>query len=115
MKFKMVITALMLALALPAAALFTTISAAYEVALNEIRLPQNPVGTIAYKKCSTCPYETKRVDAATIWEVNGRALPLQQFKRAIEGVAEPQKKTIQVLHQLEEDRVKKVWILLQAD
>lgn len=113
MKHKIVITAIMLALALPAAAQFTTISAAYEVSLSDIRLPQNPVGTIAYKKCSTCPYETKRVDTTTVWELNGRALPLEQFKRAIEGVADPNGETIQVLHQLKEDRIKKVWILLQ--
>lgn len=113
MKHKMLITALFLALALPAAAQFRTIAEAYEIALSDVRLPQSEVGTIAYKKCSACPYQTKRVDASTVWEINGKAMPLEKFRRTVGNVAEPREATIQVLHHLEEDRITKVWILLR--
>lgn len=113
MKVKIILTALFMALALPAAAQFRTVAAAYEVALSDIRLPRSTAGTIAYKKCSECPYETRRVDASTVWEVDGQALPLEKFRQAVSGVADPRQETVQVLHHLEENRITKVWILLR--
>ena len=113
MKLKIIVAALMLGLALPAAAQFTTISAAYEIALSDIRLPQRDGGTVAYKKCAECAYETKRVDASTVWEINGKSMSLQAFRKALRNVENPDRETIQVLHHLESDRVTKVWILLR--
>jgi hypothetical protein len=113
MKLKIIVTALVLSLALPAAAQFTTISEAYEIALSDIRLPQRNTGTVAFKKCADCRYETKRVDASTVWEINGQSMSLEAFRKALRNVDNPEDETIQVLHHLESDRVKKVWILLK--
>ncbi|HSG57898.1 MAG TPA: hypothetical protein VLA06_00055 [Woeseiaceae bacterium] len=113
MKLKIIVTALVLSLALPAAAQFKTIAAAYEIALSDIRLPQRNAGTIAYRKCAECSYETKRVDESTVWEINGKSMSLDDFRKALRDVADPDDETIQVLHHLESDRVTKVWILLR--
>jgi hypothetical protein len=64
MKFKVLIAAIILALALPAAAQFRTVSKAHEVRLSDLRLPQSDGGTVAYKPCDECPYETKRQEHA---------------------------------------------------
>lgn len=111
MKLKIILTAFLIALALPAAAQLRTISEAYEVALSDIRLPQRAAGTIGFKKCADCAYETKRVTESTVWEINGQSMTLNKF-RAKTAELKGRKVAVQVLHHLESDRVKKVWILI---
>ena len=113
MKIKMIITALLLCLAVPAAAQFKTISEAYEVRISDVRSPQNDVGTIAFKKCVECDYETKRVNRATVWEFNGERMSLEKFRRALATVDRSDNFPVQVLHHLESDQVTKVWIRVQ--
>lgn len=112
MKLKIVVTALVLSLALPAAAQFRTISEAYEVALSDIRLPQRSVGTIAYKKCAECTYETKRVNTSTVWEINGQSMAFEKFRSKTAAVDNRDRIAVTVLHHLETDRVKKVSVLI---
>ena len=112
MKLKVLITVMMLGLAMPAVADFETIAEAYEVALSEIRLPRTETGTIAFKPCSTCDVTTKRVDAQTRWLINGEAVPLREFREALEEVADPAKEAVSVLHHLERDRVTAVSVYL---
>ena len=112
MNIKMIVTALLLSLSLTAAAQFKTIAEAYEVALSDIRLPQNEAGTIAYKTCADCPYETKRVNAATVWEFNGKAMSLKKFRHNVETLDRSSKIAVQVLHHLELNQVTKFWILV---
>ena len=112
MKFKMFVTALMLGLALPAAADFVTIVEGYEVSMSNVRLPQSESGTIAFKKCSDCLYETKRVTAETIWEINGEATTLEKFRLRLSTVDKKKSRTVTVGHHLERDVIVKVttWI-----
>lgn len=112
MKIKMIVTALLLSLSITAAAQLKTIAEAYEVALSDVRLPQSEGGTIAFKPCSDCPYETKRVTAATIWEFNGKAMSLEKFRRNFAALDRSAGMPIQVLHHLELNQVTKVWILV---
>jgi hypothetical protein len=110
MKIKMMITALLLSLSLTASAQFKTISEAYEVSLNDIRLPQSEAGTIAFKKCSECDYETRRISRTMIWEFNGERMSLEKFRRALATVDRSENIPVQVLHHLESNQVTKVWI-----
>jgi len=73
MKTKLLIAIAMMGLALPVAADFTTVQVAYEVALSEVRLPRNEKGTIAFKECDDCEYQTKRVSADVRYRVDGRS------------------------------------------
>ena len=112
MKIKMIITALVLCLALPAAAEFTTIQEAYEVELSTVRLPQSESGTIAFKTCHECPYQTKRLSSDASWEINGKATTLKKFKLRVSTLTDPSDQIITVLHHLEKDVVTRVsiWI-----
>lgn len=112
MKLRLFITAMMLGLAMPAAADYVTIEEAYEARLSEIRLPRTETGTIAFKPCSTCEVATKRVDAQTRWLINGEAVPLREFREALEEVADPAKEAVTVLHHLDKDRVTAVSVYL---
>lgn len=108
MKFKVLIAAIILALALPAAAQFRTISKAHEVRLSDLRLPRNEGGTVAYKPCDTCPYETKRVSSDAQWVLDGKSMPLDKFRRALISITDRRYTAVTVLHHLESDRVTRV-------
>ncbi|MDJ0812389.1 MAG: hypothetical protein QNJ23_01570 [Woeseiaceae bacterium] len=112
MKIKMIITALLLSLSLTAAAQFKTIAEAYEVRISDVRLPQSEVGTIGFKECDDCDYQTRRVSEGTVYEFNGQRMSLEKFRRALAGVDRSQNIPVQVLHHLESNQVTKVWILI---
>ncbi len=112
MNLKLLIAALMLGLALPATADFVTIEQAYEVALSDIRLPQSDSGTIAFKECETCNFQTKRVDADTRWLINNRAVSLQKFREAVNRVTDRNSEPVSILHHLESNRVTAVSVYL---
>ena len=113
MKIKTLITAIVLLLAMPVAAQFTTTQLAHEVALNELRLPSHPSGTIGFKSCSECGYQTKRVSENTQYELNGERVKLDEFRDAVSHVRKRSEETVIVLHHLKEDVVIKVSIYLR--
>ena len=108
MKFKVLIAAIILGLALPVAAQFRTIAEAYEVRLSDLRLPQSEGGTVAYKPCDECSYQTKRVNDDTQWILDGKSLPLEKFRRSLISVTDRANTPVTVLHHLESDRVTRV-------
>jgi hypothetical protein len=108
MKFKVLIAALSLALALPVAAQFRTIAEAHEAWLSELRLPQSEAGTIGFKPCDDCAYLVKRVNSNTEWVFDGRSMSLEKFRRVVTTVADRKNTPVTVLHHLESDRVTRV-------
>ena len=109
MKLRLTIAALLLTLALPATADFTTIVEGYEVKIANVRLPQTQSGTIAYKRCASCPYETKRVAADVSWEFNGKRLRLERFREQLAAIAD-RNWVIAVGHHLERDEIVRVTV-----
>lgn len=112
MKFRIIITALTLSLALPAAADFRTIVEGYEVSLPSVRLPQSESGTIAFKKCAECPYQTLRLAADAEWVINGEATTLEKFRSRMSELDDRANRIITVGHHLEKNVVVRVttWI-----
>ena len=110
MKIKTIVAAFLLSLCISAAAQFQTVAEAYEVALNDIRLPQNEVGTIAFKQCGECSYETRRVNRDTIWEFNGDRMSLEKFRRNFASIDRSQNIPVQILYHLELNQVTRVWV-----
>ena len=108
MKITVLIAAIILGLALPVAAQFKTIQEAYEVQLSDLRLPQNDVGTVAFKTCRECPYQVKRVTGATEWVLDGNSMPLAKFRLGVMRLSERDNTAVTVLHHLENDRVTRV-------
>ena len=108
MKFKVLITAIILGLALPATAEFVQIQKAHEVQLSDLRLPQNEVGTVAFKPCGDCPYMVKRVNGNTQWVLDGKSMRLEKFRLGVMQLTTRDNTAVTVLHHLENDRVTKV-------
>jgi len=112
MNIKILITTLLLSLALPATAEFTTVQEAYEVSLSDLRLPRNEHGTIAFKTCATCDFMTKRVNADTLYRINGKSVKLDRFRAALAEVEDKRSEAITVLHHLERNQVTAVSVYL---
>ena len=112
MKFKVLISALLLSMALPVSADMVVIEEAYETALSEIRLPRNDAGTLAFKECDSCDYRTIRVTEATQYRLNGKSVSLGKFRFAIAKVDDRDEVAVTVLHHLKKNQVTKVSVNL---
>lgn len=105
MKIRVILLALAICLSLPAAANFEIVSKAHEVSLADLRLPGSTAGTLTFKPCRDCDYQTVRVTAATRYEVNRQSVDLEAFRSQLSNIRDRREKTITVLHHLESDTI----------
>ena len=112
MKTKVLVTALFLAFSNFAIAESSTGHQAYEVALSSIRMPRTVTGTIAFRECEDCEIHTVRVSADTQWKLDGRAVPLQKFKQAMERVEDRKTKAVAIFRHVDSDRITAVSVYL---
>jgi len=105
MRIKIIITAIALCMALPAAAQFKTISAAYEVALKGFQAPTHASGGVVFRPCSQCELTRLRVTDRTRYAVNGETVRLEDFRRTIENAPEPDAVSVTVRHHLESNTI----------
>lgn len=108
MRFAVFLATVTVALSLPSMAQFRTIAEAYEVRLSDLRLPQSESGTVAYKTCDACAYESKLVSSDVQWILGGRSLPFDEFRYNLAAVTDPENTPTMILHHLESDRVTRV-------
>jgi hypothetical protein len=97
---------------LSAAAEFETVTRAYEIALDEFRVPATANSALSFKQCSSCDVETIRVTNRTQYIVNAERIELLEFKKAISRVRNREDKGIIVKHHLESDTIVSVSISL---
>jgi hypothetical protein len=108
---RMLFIAALAALSVPAAADLVVVSKAHEVSLENIRLPGSTNGTLSFKPCETCDYQTVRVTAATRYEANEQSFDLEAFRKELEGIRNPREETATVLHHLKSDTIVAVQII----
>jgi len=94
-----------LVLSLPAAAEFTTVAEAYEIALSDFRVPATPSSGIIFKRCADCDMETVRVTPDTRYIVNNRSVTLKDFRKQVFQIRDRAAETIIVKHHLESDTI----------
>ncbi len=111
--FKTILIGMIVFGSVPAAAEFTTVAPAYEISLEEFRLPTSPNSTLSFKRCATCDIQTVRVTNHTQYVLNKEQTKLSDFRRAIARVRDRSNKTIIVKHHLESDTVISVSISLR--
>ena len=111
MKTRVLIAAMALSLALPAAAQIRTIAESYELTLSNLRLPQSESGTLSFRFCASCPLKTTRVSADTQWLVNGRRVTLADFRLEVARLPNHEQVDATVQQHLKNDRITKVSIL----
>ena len=77
--YRKLLILVLLGLSLSAAADLTTITAAYEVAVSDLRLPGSENGTLTFRRCPSCEAQTLRVTGKTRYVVNDLGVVLAEF------------------------------------
>ena len=112
MKIRLLIAGVLLCVALPTSADFTIVQEAYEIALSDLQLPRDEFGTIAFKECEFCDYVSVRVGTDTRYTLNGKAMPLKEFREALSFVADRDDQPVTVLRHVERNQVTAVFVKL---
>ena len=110
MKITQLVSAIVLvvALAVPAAAEFRTVSRAYELSLSDVTVPPTLNSRISFKKCSDCEIQAVRVTPETRYSVNGRNVRFERFKSLVSKFPRDRNVPVSVMHHLESDTVVEV-------
>lgn len=108
MHVRKLLVLVLLGLCLSAAADFRTITEAYEVDLNDLRLPGSEYGTLTFKPCSDCELRTLRVTANTRYLINDRDYTLAEFAEQLKRIRNRTDHSVVVLHHLESNTIKAI-------
>ncbi len=112
MKIRHFLSAALLSVSLPAAADFTTVAEAYELALSNVRVPATPSSGIIFRKCDDCELETIRVTPGTQYLVNRKPVTLKEFREHVFRVRDRVGTTVIVKHDFASDTVVTVSVIL---
>ena len=105
MKTRILVAALALCLALPAAAQFKVTARAYESSLDGFSAPDSANGGVVFRPCAQCPLKRLPVNADTIYKVKGERVLLEAFREAIDSAPESDNVSVTVKHHLESNTI----------
>ena len=88
------------------------IAQAYELYLNNFRVPATTNGSAAFKECGDCDRMLVRVTANTRYVINGKAVRLEDFRKTLMALNDRDEVPVIVLHHLESDTVQSVTVSL---
>lgn len=109
-KFTIAVAVLGLGMSIPTSG--QIVSLAYEVPLNEFRVPATTNSGASFRECSGCERHLVRVTAATQYVINGESLRLQAFREALMHARNRDDKTVIVMHHLESDTIESISVSL---
>ena len=109
MKIKTLFSITLLCLGFLMNAQAEVISQAYEVSLSNFRAPANENGTAAFKPCGSCQHKVVRVTGATRYQLNGKAVRLNEFRRVVN---QADGGDVIVLHHLASNTIKSITVSL---
>ena len=110
--YRRLLILVLLGLSLSAAADLTTITAAYEVAVSDLRLPVSENGTLTFKQCPDCEAQTLRVSGRTRYLLDDRYVALAEFKNQLRRVRNRNTVAATVMHHLESNTITAVRVNL---
>lgn len=106
MKISTLVSIVLLAFSLSAVAADGDVtSQAYEVQLKNFTAPATVNGGASFKECDDCDRRVVRVAAGTRYEVNGRGVRLEQFRKTLTQIQDRDEASLTVLHHLESDTI----------
>lgn len=108
MKSRIFVLFAMLLLSFSVTAEMQTHSEAMEVAASDVRLPQSDSGTIAFKQCEECDYQTEPVSAGTVWLLNDKATTLAKFRAAMARIANRNEHLIVITQSMDDQGIVEV-------
>jgi len=95
-----------------ATSLGPVISQGYEIRLSNFRAPATANGGVAFQECDECARKSVRVTSGTLYKVNGKAVRLEDFKKALAYVNNRDEVFLTVLHHLESDTIEMIDVSL---
>lgn len=105
MHIRSIFAALLLCISLSAAAEFTTVELAYEIALSNLKVPTASTASLMFKECDDCETKIIRMTHATQFIVNGKSVGLRKFRKNVYQVRDRDAATIIVKHHLESNTI----------
>jgi hypothetical protein len=111
MRIQIFIITMLASLSFVASAENYIVEQAYEVAVNDLRLPGHVVGTVAFKGCDKCELQTIGVTAETRYVLNNRDVTLADFAKAVNAIADKRTNIATVIHHLKSDTVVAVHVV----
>jgi hypothetical protein len=84
---------------------FPVVTKAHEVELSGLRLPGGTNGTIGFKPCHDCDFETVRVTPATRYEANGQDFNLHDFRNEVARITDRRNAAVTVKQHLASDTI----------
>jgi len=112
MKIKTLMTITLLCLGQLAFGQGAIISQGYEVALSNFQAPASANGGVSFQECDDCSRMNVRVTDSTRYTINGKAVRLEDFKKAVSQVRDRDEVTLTVLHHLESDTIEMIDVSL---
>ena len=112
MYMRTLLLAALVVLSAPAAADLETVTEAHEVRLDHLRLPGADGGTLSFKPCPECSWQTLRVSSGMRYEANGRAYTLEGFRTELQKVADPESTWLTVMRHIETNTITAVEAVL---
>ncbi len=112
MHIRKILAVVLLGLSLSATADFTTLTAAYEVPIRDLRMPRNEGGTLTFRRCPDCERETVRVNKRTRYMLNDRDLQLKEFREELQRVRNKKMTGATVMHHLASNTITSVKVSL---
>jgi hypothetical protein len=95
-----------------ASSLGPVIAQAYEIQLSNFRAPATANGGVSFQECEECTRMSVRVTSGTLYKVNGKAVKLEDFRKAIAYVSDRDEVVLTVLHHLESDTIEMIDVSL---
>ena len=80
-------------------------SQGYEVSLSNFTAPATVNGGVTFKECDDSDRRMVRVASGTRYAVNGKAVRLEDFRKALLQVPDRDAASLTVLHHLESDTI----------
>ncbi len=105
MNIKTLFAIALICFGLSAAAEDRIITLAYEITLSNFNVPVTANGGVTFKECAECELIRTRVTPNTRYAINDKTVRLEDFRKAVGQVRNPDEKLIVVLHHLESDTV----------
>jgi hypothetical protein len=112
MKYKIIITALMLAFTLPALADFVTISRAYELEPEHVNIPLSPGSSMLFRNCDECEITSGQLTAQTRFSVDGETVDFLDFCDALRLAKQSETSGVFLQHHLESNAIESVSVSL---
>ncbi len=106
MKTKTLLAVALICLGLTAAAEDRIITLAYEISLSNFNAPVTANGGVTFKECAECEQIRSRVTPNTRYAINDKTVRLEDFRKAVGQVRNPEEKLVIVMHHLESDTIK---------